>query len=143
VEMLIELMESRSEQIQRQACKALANLGVNRESGHAHSRDGLGIRRSFHPAADATAAPPLCLSPVVSHLRSRACVNCCHPWLSVANKEKIAQAGGIPPLVGLASSKNLGVCVEAVAALANLAVNGTRRSPGVIHLSRAGWIHQS
>lgn len=47
------------------------------------------------------------------------------PGCAVKNKELIAAAGGIRPLVELANSKNLGVCVEAIAALANLAVNGT------------------
>lgn len=41
------------------------------------------------------------------------------------NKERIAKAGGIKPLIALASSKQIGVAVEAIAALANLAVNGT------------------
>lgn len=44
-------------------------------------------------------------------------------WI-VANKERIARAGGIKPLIALASSKQVGVAVEAIAALANLAVNG-------------------
>jgi len=43
----------------------------------------------------------------------------------VDNKERIAKAGGIKPLIALASSKQIGVAVEAIAALANLAVNGT------------------
>lgn len=42
----------------------------------------------------------------------------------VSNKEKIAEVGGIKPLIALAASKNIGVSIEAVAALANLAVNG-------------------
>lgn len=40
------------------------------------------------------------------------------------NKMKIADCGGIPKLVALAGSKVLGVKIEAIAALANLAVNG-------------------
>lgn len=43
----------------------------------------------------------------------------------VDNKERIAKAGGIKPLIRLASSTHIGVAVEAIAALANLAVNGT------------------
>lgn len=42
----------------------------------------------------------------------------------MSNKEKIAECGGIPPLIQLAGSPHIGVAVEAVAALANLAVNG-------------------
>jgi len=45
----------------------------------------------------------------------------------VPNKEKIARAGGIPLLISLAKSRNTSVSVEAVAALANLAVNGEKR----------------
>lgn len=41
-----------------------------------------------------------------------------------SNKEMISKAGGVHPLVRLAGSKSAGVAVEAVAALANLAVNG-------------------
>ena len=44
--------------------------------------------------------------------------------VQVDNKERIAKAGGIKPLIDLASSRQIGVAVEAVAALANLAVNG-------------------
>lgn len=44
--------------------------------------------------------------------------------LLVDNKERIAKAGGIKPLIDLASSRQIGVAVEAIAALANLAVNG-------------------
>jgi HEAT repeat protein len=40
------------------------------------------------------------------------------------NKSKIAECGGLPKLVNLAGSKILGVRIEAIAALANLAVNG-------------------
>lgn len=48
--------------------------------------------------------------------------------LPVDNKERIAKAGGIKPLIALASSKQIGVAVEAIAALANLAVNGAPHS---------------
>lgn len=40
------------------------------------------------------------------------------------NKEAIAKAGGIAPLIELASSGTTAVKIEAIAALANLAVNG-------------------
>lgn len=40
------------------------------------------------------------------------------------NKTKICRAGGVPSLIRLAGSKNTSIAVEAVAALANLAVNG-------------------
>lgn len=42
----------------------------------------------------------------------------------VDNKVKIAEAGGIEPLVGLLRVSNIPVAIEAAAALANLAVNG-------------------
>lgn len=42
------------------------------------------------------------------------------------NKKRICTAGGVPPLVNLANSDSSGVAVEAVAALANLAVDGER-----------------
>lgn len=71
VECLIELLDHPNDLIQRQAAKALANLGVNND-----------------------------------------------------NKIKIAKVGGVPQLVKLAGVGTLGVRVEAVAALANLAVNG-------------------
>jgi HEAT repeat protein len=71
IECLILLLESANELTQRQAAKALANLGVSNE-----------------------------------------------------NKPKIADAGGIPKLVRLAGISSIGVRIEAVAALANLAVNG-------------------
>jgi len=44
---------------------------------------------------------------------------------AATNKPLIARAGGVPPLITLAASTDVGVSVEAVAALANLAVNGT------------------
>ena len=40
------------------------------------------------------------------------------------NKSKIAKAGGIPKLVHLAGVGSVPVKIEAIAALANLAVNG-------------------
>ena len=69
--MLVDLLSSDHELIQRQAAKALANLGVNND-----------------------------------------------------NKRKIALAGGIPKLIRLASVHQISVKIEAVAALANLAVSG-------------------
>lgn len=72
IEMLVGLLESEHELIQRQAAKALANMGVNGE-----------------------------------------------------NKRKIALAGGIPHLVTLAGVPQISVRIEAIAALANLAVSGT------------------
>ena len=71
IDILIDMLGSNHPHLQRQAAKALANLGVN-----------------------------------------------------TPNKDSICTAGGVPPLVQLASSKSRGVAVEAVAALANLAVNG-------------------
>jgi hypothetical protein len=41
------------------------------------------------------------------------------------NKRKIAVAGGIPKLVRLSAFESIPVRIEAIAALANLAVNGT------------------
>ena len=69
--MLISMLESDYELIQRQSAKALANLGVNS-----------------------------------------------------ANKRKIALAGGIPKLVAVAKTNTVSIKIEAIAALANLAVNG-------------------
>jgi hypothetical protein len=40
------------------------------------------------------------------------------------NKPKIADAGGIPKLIRLAGTPQISVRIEAIAALANLAVNG-------------------
>lgn len=71
IDILVDMLASTHPHLQRQAAKALANLGVN-----------------------------------------------------TSNKERICTAGGVVPLVQLASSKSRGVAVEAVAALANLAVNG-------------------
>ena len=71
IEMLVALLESKHELIQRQSAKALANLGVNAD-----------------------------------------------------NKRRIAEAGGIPGLVKLARVSSLAVKIEAIAAIANLAVNG-------------------
>ncbi len=71
IECLITLLDSNHELTQRQAAKALANLGVSNE-----------------------------------------------------NKPRIAEAGGIPKLVKLAGVSAIGVRIEAIAALANLAVNG-------------------
>ena len=68
---LIGLLDSDLDLIQRQAAKALANLGVN-----------------------------------------------------AANKAQIADEGGIPKLVRLATVAQIPVKIEAIAALANLAVNG-------------------
>lgn len=73
IECLITLLDSPNELIERQAAKALANLGVNSD-----------------------------------------------------NKPKIADAGAIPKLIKLAGSKVVGVRIEAIAALANLAVNGVQ-----------------
>ena len=71
IEMLVDLLDSKHELIQRQSAKALANLGVNAD-----------------------------------------------------NKKRIAEAGGIPGLVALAKTSSLAVKIEAIAAIANLAVNG-------------------
>ncbi len=92
VDMLIPLLRSASEAVQRQAAKALANLGVN----------GL-----FMLTCTAGCLPLSCLC-------------CC----SGDNKAIIAAAGGIGPLIVLSRSGAPGVQVEAIAALANLAVNG-------------------
>ena len=46
-----------------------------------------------------------------------------NPGVNIQNKERIAKGGGIPPLIGLSRSANPSVAVEAIAALANLAVN--------------------
>ena len=75
IEMLVDLLASDHELIQRQAAKALANLGVNSD-----------------------------------------------------NKRKIALAGGIPKLIRLASVHQISVKIEAIAALANLAVSGKHGS---------------
>lgn len=72
IDCLITLLDSQSDLIQRQAAKALANLGVNND-----------------------------------------------------NKARIATAGGLVKLLDLAGSKLVSVRIEAVAAVANLAVNGT------------------
>ena len=73
IQSLIDLLDSHSEHIQRQAAKSLANLGVNPE-----------------------------------------------------NKMHIARMGGIPKLIRLcAPSVHVSVQIEAVAAIANLAVNGS------------------
>lgn len=42
----------------------------------------------------------------------------------MGNKGRICKAGAVTPLVKLAASKNPSIAVEAIAALANLAVNG-------------------
>lgn len=47
------------------------------------------------------------------------------------NKSKIADAGGISRLVKLAGHKQISVRIEAIAALANLAVNGEQRSTSI------------
>ena len=44
--------------------------------------------------------------------------------VNVENKKKIATCNGIPKLIHLAKTSKVSVMVEAVAALANLAVNG-------------------
>ena len=44
--------------------------------------------------------------------------------VNAENKRKIAAAGGIPKLVRLAGFESVPVRIEAIAALANLAVNG-------------------
>lgn len=105
IDMLIDLLDNPNEHVQRQAAKALANLGVN-------------------GTVAAQQSP-------------------CFPFLTlmgsnnlnvVANKERIARAGGIKPLIALASSKQVGVAVEAIAALANLAVNG-KISFSIFHIT--------
>lgn len=45
------------------------------------------------------------------------------------NKEKVSKVGGIEPLVKLSRSDSIPVRIEAIAALANLAVNGRARQP--------------
>lgn len=76
IEMLVDLLESKHELIQRQSAKALANLGVNAD-----------------------------------------------------NKRRIAERGGIPGLIRLAKNSSLPVKIEAIAAIANLAVNGNTIRP--------------
>jgi hypothetical protein len=54
--------------------------------------------------------------------------------LAAENKALIAAAGGIPLLIRLAAEGSTGVKIEAIAALANLAVNGkTTHQRTVIH----------
>ena len=52
------------------------------------------------------------------------------------NKKKIKEAGGIPPLIELSRSRNVSVSVEAIAALANLAVNDANE----IEIARLGGL---
>lgn len=82
IEMIITLLNSPSDQVQRQAAKALANLGVNS---------------------------------IIKFYILYICLD--------DNKELITKAGGLPPLIAAAKSENVGVEIEAIAALANLAVN--------------------
>ncbi|KAF1791308.1 Armadillo-type fold [Phytophthora cactorum] len=96
IDMLIDLLGSTNEHVQRQAAKALANLGVN-----------------------------VCLA-----------LCCLLRVLAVDNKERIAKAGGIKPLIDLASSHQIGVAVEAIAALANLAVNDANE----VEIARKGGL---
>jgi hypothetical protein len=55
------------------------------------------------------------------------------------NKPKIAAAGGIPKLIALAGNSAIPVKIEAIAALANLAVNGTDQFWSMDALSSASW----
>lgn len=71
IDVLVSMLDSPHDHLQRQCSKALANLGVN-----------------------------------------------------MGNKGRICKAGAVTPLVKLAASKNPSIAVEAIAALANLAVNG-------------------
>ena len=83
-----------NEHVQRQAAKALANLGVNADNKV--TKLARPCRRSY------------------SHSYS----------LSFAKLQAtIARKGGITPLISLAETGTEGVQIEAVAALANLAVN--------------------
>eukprot|EP00904_Undaria_pinnatifida_P002566 jgi/Undpi1/1230/HiC_scaffold_108.g14144.m1 len=95
LKLLLPLANSRDIEVQRLAVHALANLSVDYMLG------------SNHP-----------------HLQRQAAKALANLGVNTPNKDSICTAGGVPPLVQLASSKSRGVAVEAVAALANLAVNG-------------------
>lgn len=122
--MLVKLLASPSDAVQRQASKALANLGVNCASPYPdfavpdeHVAPILRHRTPFwlfFPSLPACRPVSVSVSVSASHS------------LPVENKVLIAKAGGIPPLVHLADVGGVPVQIEAVAALANLAVNGAR-----------------
>lgn len=116
--MLIPLLLSPAEAVQRQAAKALANLGVNgvcrllgRDMYYACTVLGGFLVVSM-------------LRGSIWDVRESGCF--CSSYLRCAgdNKSIIAGKGGIPPLIKLAKDASPGVQVEAIAALANLAVNG-------------------
>jgi hypothetical protein len=107
IDMLVALLACESHKVQRQAAKALANLGVNGawQLWAAYEQHW---RHCSLFNFDLLAIACTCTMPTAA-----------------TNKPLIARAGGVPPLITLAASTDVGVSVEAVAALANLAVNGT------------------
>jgi hypothetical protein len=111
VEALLAFLESAEGKALVQGCKALCNLSVLSEDPQARlpcAHDALAVSRS----------PCLCFPP--------------EPL-----KAKISALGGVTPLIRLAGSEDSRISVEAVAALANLAVLGRplgRDSLAIDHL---------
>lgn len=58
------------------------------------------------------------------HLQRQSSKALANLGVNMNNKDLICKAGGVPPLVKLAGCRSTSISIEAVAALANLAVNG-------------------
>ena len=112
LQLLLPLTRSSNKEVQRLAAHALANLSVN-----ADNQVLMADRGGIEMLVDLLGSPHI----QVQRQASKALANM---GVNVRNKGLIAQANGIAPLIHLAeSSSDITVTVEAMAALANLAVN--------------------
>ncbi|CAM9920150.1 unnamed protein product [Heterosigma akashiwo] len=112
LKLLLPLTQSTDTDVQRLAAHALANLSVNSDNQMMMAEEG-GIEMLV-----------ALLSSSNEHVQRQGSKALANLGVNVANKEKIARAGGGPLIELAGSAAAAGVlAVEAVAALANLAVN--------------------
>jgi hypothetical protein len=111
--LLLPLTQSPDVEIQRLAAHALANLSVSADNQVRMAKEG-GLDMLVRLLKTSTN----------EHIQRQAAKALANLGVNAENKPLIAAAGGIEPLIALARSPVLPVKIEAIAALANLAVNG-------------------
>ena len=109
--LLVPLTRSRDAEVRRLAAHALANLSVDAQNQ---------IKLAEDSAIPVLIALLACQGEI--HVQRQAAKALATLASTRRNKERVAEEKGIIPLVELAQSPHVGVRVEAVAALANLAL---------------------
>ncbi|RHY33483.1 hypothetical protein DYB32_001600 [Aphanomyces invadans] len=109
IDMLIHLLQSNNEHVQRQAAKALANLGVN----------GLVFHTNISYANEIEIAQEGGLKPIIQAAKS----DSMELQSQVARALRNLSLGGVDALQNLVRSPNERICQQATRALVNLGVN--------------------